>query len=520
MIKKISFLVRSPLFLSFASGLMLSLPYFHGSFWFFSWFALLPLLFALKNQNAKWAFLLAFFCGVIFWTATIYWLAYVSWLGTIILIVYLSFYFGLFGFFFSLKPAYSGSAFIFYTASVWVLLEYLRGFLFSGFPWALLGYSQSFNLPIIQIADITGVWGVSFIIVLANTAMFFALLNKKLISIKRNLGLTLALLFIITTYGIFKIYFYKKTQRSRVLKLALVQGNIPQDLKWEESFEAFILSEYLKLSTEAAKSKPHMIIWPEAAFPGIFTEKNRQKQLLSESIKNIGLPFLIGAVRKDGEDFYNSALLFSPDGKIQDYYDKIHLVPFGEYVPWRKFLPFLEVVVPIGDITPGKDFKIFSLKVPEAKKRFYQDDQRISRVHFSTLICFEDIFPYLARRFALGKTDFLVNITNDAWYKFSPASWQHLQASIFRAIETRLPLVRAANTGISAFIHPSGKMLSWVKSNDGQWIFVQGAISDEITLPINKKLSFYSRWGDLFIFLAVSFVLFFLFTKKKISVKV
>jgi apolipoprotein N-acyltransferase len=207
-------------------------------------------------------------------------------------------------------------------------------------------------------------------------------------------------------------------------------------------------------------------------------------------------------VNEEGR-YFNSALLFDKDKGIAGRYDKLHLVPFGEYIPLKKIFPFLEAIVPIGDIAAGKEYAI--LKIQNSK----------NFLNFAVLICFEDLFPELSREFVKRQADFLVNITNDAWYKEkTPAASQHLQASIFRAVENRVYLARAANTGISGFIAPSGKVICVVKDKQGKDIFVDGYETKSIILA-QKNLSFYTKFGDIFILLCFIFLIYTFGRKSK-----
>jgi apolipoprotein N-acyltransferase len=202
---------------------------------------------------------------------------------------------------------------------------------------------------------------------------------------------------------------------------------------------------------------------------------------------------VLGAVTLRNGHYYNSSLLVSDQGENLELYDKLHLVPFGEYIPLKKILGFLETVVPIGEITPGEEYKVF--KRP---------------AKFSVLICFEDLFPGLSRRFVKKGANFLVNITNDAWYKMSSAPYQHLQASVFRAVENRVFLVRSANTGVSCFIGPSGEVVSYVKDNLRQTIFNTGYDTQRIFVE-KGILSFYTARGDVFILLLFIFTVYGIF---------
>jgi apolipoprotein N-acyltransferase len=273
------------------------------------------------------------------------------------------------------------------------------------------------------------------------------------------------LLLLSLTYGCYKLYLCPVAGSLQPLKISLIQGNIPQYQKWDENFRASILERYETLTKEAAKDKPDLIIWPETSVPGIIGEEPDLLIRVLDLAKTVNTPILVGAVTsKELGVYYNSALLISADGAVTQQYDKLHLVPFGEYVPLEKYFPFLRsmIGVPIGDFTAGGESTVF--KSPE---------------RFAALICFEDIIPGLSRRFVKGGAQFLVNITNDAWFMESSAPYQHAAASVFRAIENRVPVVRAANTGLSCFIDRSGRIYD--KVSDGKKdIFVVGYKTGEI----------------------------------------
>jgi apolipoprotein N-acyltransferase len=480
--------ISQSIFLSILSGILLNLPYINGNLWIFSWIGFIPLFFALKNKTRMQAFLLSCLTGIIFWSGTAWWLVHVTLIGTILLILYLALYFGLFGL---LTSPYllSTTYYLLFIPSAWVLLEYLRSHLLTGFPWALLGYSQYLNMPVIQIADITGVWGVSFLVMIVNVTIY-SLIAYRPSLINQIKKYSLPALFLATAliYGYSQLNLTPKTGHRTPLKISIIQGNIPQDLKWERQARGFIIGRYINLTLEAAKDKPDLIIWPEASLPVVAEQEPFYYERVKDLVKEIKTPLLLGAVTLRDGRYYNSALLISRDANNLDIYDKLHLVPFGEYIPLRKILGFLETVVPIGEITPGKVYKVFD-----------------HPAKFSVLICFEDLFPALSRRFVKEGAGILVNITNDAWYKESPAPYQHLQASVLRAVENRVFLVRAANTGISCFIAPNGEIISGVRDKSGKNIFVTGYRTQAVYMG-KSALSFYTRFGDIFILLL--FILF------------
>lgn len=488
-----------PVILAILSGIILALPFCDGRLWIFAWFGFLPLLLSLKNKSALGAFRLSFLTGVIFWSLTIYWLVHVTLVGTILLVLYLALYFGIFGFLLCTIGYRLSAIDLFLTPAIWVSLEYLRAHLATGFPWALLGYSQYKNLAVIQIADITGAWGVSFLVMIVNAAIYSVVSRQSSAVSARKKHLFLAALCLIFTliYGYYKIYRTPGTEQLAPVKISVIQGNIPQELKWEAPAREFILEKYLRLSKEALADKPDLIIWPEAALPVVLEEEPlffRQVEAFSTSHK---IPLLLGAVTSSNKLYYNSAIFIAQPTAGLFRYDKLHLVPFGEYIPLKTVFPFLKTIVPIGDINRGKDYTVFKLITGGSKEP----------LKFSVLICFEDVFGRLSSGFIKEGAQLLVNITNDAWYKKTSAPYQHLQASVFRAVENRLYLVRAANTGISGFIAPSGKIISLVADKKNKNIFVDGYKTQEV-IAAKYNASFYTHHGDVFIWICSLFALY------------
>jgi apolipoprotein N-acyltransferase len=263
--------------------------------------------------------------------------------------------------------------------------------------------------------------------------------------------------------------------------VALLQGNIGQDQKWDAASRERIFAIYTALTREAAaEADVALIIGPEAATPFLFANEPHYQARLLLLTKEVGRSLLFGSPTSSWEDnqnvMYNSAFLIGPDATVLGRYDKIHLVPFGEYIPLRRLLFFLDkLVVGIGDFRSGKNYTV--MMVPQGR--------------FSVLICFEVIFPELVRHFVRNGAQFLVNITNDAWFGYSPASYQHLSMVVFRAVENRMPIVRAANTGISAVIDPTGRL---AQQTD---LFVRTWIKGQI-IPATEPATFYTRYGDIF----------------------
>ncbi|MFA4991967.1 MAG: apolipoprotein N-acyltransferase [Candidatus Omnitrophota bacterium] len=352
---------------------------------------------------------------------------------------------------------------------IWLSLEYLQSHLLTGFGWCALGYSQYKNLPLIQIADFSGVYGVSFVIMTANVVIWqvIARLRSSRSNLKKEiassalglLAMTSLILIASYAYGFFRL---NESGGENSVKVSVIQGNIPQEIKWDSFAADSILAKYSLLTNMAAMDNPDLIIWPETAFPGFLSIDVDLTDKLFSVVKGSGVPLLLGANTEENMgEYFNSAVLISDKGEILDKYDKTHLVPFGEYVPFSKKFPILRKLVlgQLGEFTPGREFKIF--------------DFAGRRPRFGVLICFEDIFSGIAKKFVKKGARFLVVITNDAWYGRSPAAYQHAACSVFRAIENRVPVVRAANTGYSCFIDSKGRIHDSVEENKAH-LFVTG----------------------------------------------
>ncbi|MDD5464792.1 MAG: apolipoprotein N-acyltransferase [Candidatus Omnitrophica bacterium] len=461
------------------AAVLLSLSFSSFNLWLFGWWAFIPLFFALENKSLRRSFITAYLFGIVFWSLTIYWLIHVTLTGQVVLILYLAVYPAIFGCVFYFSRFFSPACRLVFLPASWVLLEYIRSRLFSGFPWSLAGFSQYQNLPVIQIADITGAWGVSFLVVLVNIAAYLILRKQSRIKV---FLICASILFLSLLYG-----FYKLSSKpdlagaGKPLKVSVVQGNIPQYLKWNKQAVDFILNNYKELTAAAAQDKPGLVIWPEASVPGVFGQDDAEFKQVFSLAGRLKINLLTGAVSRFGQSYFNSALFIDSSGEPAAIYHKLHLVPFGEYIPLKSIFPFLQTIAPIGDIEPGREYTIFR-----------------QPADFGVLICFEDLFPALSRQFVKRGARFLVNITNDAWYKEGSAPYQHFAASVFRAVENHVYLARAANTGISGFIGPSGRILSIVGGAGGRKIFVTGYCSQDIYL-IPAQRTFYTRYGDIFI---------------------
>ncbi len=384
-------------------------PFLNGKFFLLSWFAFIPLFKALEGKSYVQAFLLSYFTGIAFWSITIYWLVYVTLAGQAILILYLALYLGFFGIIasFLLRREYA----VIILPSLWVMLEYLRSNLFTGFPWALTGYSQYRNLLIIQIADLSGVWGVSFLVIMFNAALYLYLKHSSFSAGRRKqiFLLVFLLLAAVCLYGYKKVNYLNSGTPigyKNPISVSVIQPSILQKEKWDIKKRPAIMGKYFGLTSLVTKESPDLIVWPEAALPAVLEDEPEFFFMLKDYVGKINLPLLFGSVTLREGFYYNSAILLSGDSRPLGRYDKLHLVPFGEYVPLRGLFKFLDSVAPIGDISRGKEYTLFG---PPGD--------------FGVLICFEDVFPYLARNFVIKGAGFLVNITNDAWFGNSPEAY-------------------------------------------------------------------------------------------------
>jgi len=392
------------------------------------------------------------FCaaGFIFYLGGLYWLYHVTVIGMIIACLYLAVYFGIFGIAISRFGILSAPV-------VWVILEYIQANVsVMGFGWLSLGYSQYKNLPLVQIADFSGVYGVSFMIMMVNVAIY-RIFKKSF----REIIIAVLVLIAVFGYGMMRI---NEGGYGNDVKISVIQGNIAQELKWDPQAQDMIIEKYTALTKMAALESVDLIVWPETSFPGFFeTDKDMTEKVLTLA-KEVKTSLLIGVNTEKDERYFNSAAFISPEGSMIDKYDKIHLVPFGEYVPFSNKFPALHKLVlgELGEFTPGNKFTIFTLHpLPSAQ------------VSFAALVCFEDIFPEISRKFVNSGAKFLVVITNDAWYGRSGAAYQHAACSVFRAIENRVPVVRCANTGYSCFIDSKGKIYDSVEEKNSH-LFITG----------------------------------------------
>jgi apolipoprotein N-acyltransferase len=476
------------------SGLMLTASFPPSPLDGMAWVALVPLLWSLKDENPGRAFKLGLVTGFAHYLTLIYWIVVVlkhygglpfviSLAVLLIFCSYLSLYPALFSYLIIRIKGFRLS--VFTVAALWVGTEYLRANFLSGFPWCLLGYSQYKHVGLIQITDLVGVYGLSFLILLSNALIYVVLFDRRSIG-KIFFRLEVPILFMMAVFVLFYGHdrLSERTTAGRYgksMRVAVIQGDIDQSVKWDPAYQEKTINIYERLTRTTHPFRPDLVVWPETALPFFFQANRELSPSIIRMAVSLGTDLIFGSPAykedKGNVEYYNRAYALSSNGRVTGFYDKVHLVPFGEYVPLKRILPFVHRLVPAaGDFASGKN--VSPLRLPD--------------VSAGILICFEAIFPALSREQTKKGAEILVNLTNDAWFGMTSAPYQHLSMAIMRSVENRRPMVRAANTGISAIISPWGEILS-----KGE-LFQEEVLMKELKWP-DVSLSFYTLHGDLFI---------------------
>lgn len=495
--------VSSRIALALLSGVMLALAFPKFDLNLLAWVGLIPLFLALEGQSLPRVFGYSLLQGLALFIGGLYWavIPLHSFAGTSLLVaigpmLLLSLVEALYS-----TVALTVAALInrrlrlpwLLTLPItWTAAEWLRSFFPVGFPWNLLGYAAYRNLSLIQFAEFTGVYGISALIVFFNAVLYTVLTGPPRTHRLKvwSLSALTAMMVGAVLFGSFRMGQLARLKPRGTLTVAMVQGDIPQSIKWDPAFRPNSFKVYVTQSQAAARHHPDVIIWPEAAaafyvqptalYPPMLADDAAYRQRLLELARQIDLPILFGAPAfgiTGGEvNSFNRAYLVSGQGQIVDYYDKIDLAPFAEYVPGREFFGYFvnKIVVGLGEFQPGRRQTLFD----------------VAGAKLGVLICYEGIFPDLARRAVKEGADVLVNITNDAWYGDSSAPYQLLAMSALRAAETHTPMVRVANTGISAVIEPDGAII------DRTRLFTRGTEIESV--PWHHVATLYTAMGDWF----------------------
>jgi apolipoprotein N-acyltransferase len=480
---------RTPIAFGALTGafLVLSLP--KPDLYPLAWIALVPLLFVIGGTKVvshvvfcSYAAGAVFFAGTCYWiteTMTIYGglsLPLAIGVGALFALTF-ALYFVLFGLGLCLAVRKFGTAGLLFAAPLWVTVELLRTLLFSGFPWMLSGYALVPYSGILQMATWTGVYGLSFVATAVNSLIAFAALQQSVKAV-------LASVVIIATAWALPVFATSTPAES--IPVRIVQTNISIDQPWKQPDSTQLLNELTALSTRES-GRPRLVVWPETPAPFYLTEDAQFRARMQSIARTLGSYFLVGYIDAVGEGPSNSAGLLSPTGDQISRYDKMHLVPFGEYVPLKRVLFFAASLTrQVGEFVPGADYTISSV-----------DGHRVS-----TIICYESIFPNLVRQFAKRGSELFVLITNDGWFGESSAPYQHLRMGVVRAVENRRYMVRNANTGISAIINPYGRI-------EAQTPLGVRTILDG-TARFRSDRTFYTQYGDVFAYANVLAVILLL----------
>ena len=483
-----NFLYISKWKLSVISGILIGLSYPPSPLGFLAWFGLVPLIHILLNSSTinsmKWSFI----SGVIVNVITVYWFGLNSGaelipaiISMVAAIIYLSAFWILFGFLCCSYHKMTGYG-ISIVPFLWVSIEYLRSFGPLSFPWINLALTQTFSLPLIQIADVTGSMGISFWIVVLNIIIYIAIISNS--SKKLILSTGALLLLVIFLLGFFRISHIHNINAENKINVSIVQPNIDPNLKWEQNFRDKIFNTMDSLHNEAIVLNPDFILWPEAALPTYLRINYSKRRSILQKVKKSNIPLLTGTPdrvkREDNQiNYYNAAMFIKPDGSTKMYY-KIHLVPFAESIPFSNYFSSLKKLnFGQANFTAGSEYTLFN----------------VDNVSFANLICYESSIPKITRKFINLGAKFITIETNDSWCGHSSGVYQHFQIAKMRAVENRTPIARSANTGISALVLPTGKVNKRIDYNK------QGIMLASI--PIKNISSFYTKYGDWFALICI-----------------
>lgn len=475
-----------------AGLLALSFPGASGPW--LAFIALVPLFITIHHAPPARSFLLCFITGFAATLGISYWINHVDWFGWVHYLVfgiYLASYWGIFGALFSLLSR-SRVPVLLAAPTLWVSLELIRSDIgILAWPWALLGHTQYLNLPLIQIASFTGAYGVSFVLLVTNVALADLLLRQReaLVPALVAAGIVAGTV----AYGIWVLSAPERGERFRV---SVIQGNIAQDIKWQKERIEEHLQKHITLTRDAVRDRPSLVVWPETSVQTYLTSDLRMYDRISRLARELSIALIVGSDERPkfgGKEFklshsLNSAYLFSAQGKLSGTYHKQRLVPFGEYLPLADALPWPERLRESAPrFVSGNEDTVLLLTGTGAED-----------IRFGVLICWEDMFPGLFRRFVDKGARFMVNITNEAWFSDTTAPYHFLAMSVFRAVENRVSVVRASNTGVSGFIDPHGRIMGRVMKG-GKDTFVAGYSTLDVQL--SSRRSVYTSCGDVFAYL-------------------
>src|SRR5262245_13159707 len=508
--------------LALLSGVLLALSFPKFGHPAFAWIALVPLLIALagwrrvpkagarvrssadelgligaEGQGAtpQRAFRLGLISGIVYFVGTTYWTGEVlQQFGgvpmalALLAMLLLALYLALFPALTALMVAYlvrgAGRRALFLAPAVWVATEYLRGYLLGGFPWVPLGNSQVTVLPVAQLASVFGVYGLSALVAFVSASLAYAALSAGRARLA-GFGTAALVVVAVAVWGVLRISDGALTREGTPLRVGLIQGNIAQEDKWNRQEARRIFTTYIAMTRDAVRRGAEFVIWPESSTPFMFEEDDVGETAVRDLARELRVPILFGSdqVDRSGEAIrlYNAAFLITPEGETGGVYRKIHLVPFGEYIPFKNLLYFVSPLVErLADFAPGMSMVMLP----------------VGSHQVNTAICYEVVYPSLIREAVLDGSQLLTTITNDGWYGYSSAPYQHFEMASMRAIEQGRYLVRAANTGISGIVDPYGRVVQ------RSAIFEQVGLVGEARVLTGRTI--YGAIGDVVAYVSIA----------------
>lgn len=481
--------------LALLSGVLLAASFPRYGHAAFAWTALAPLLIAVALEVRRTAaqarrtrvFQLGWITGFTHFSLTVSWVVevmnlhgglptVVAWLVMFLLAAYLALYPALFAVLTGRAVRRFGMAGLWLAPLIWVGTEWLRGWVGGGFPWALLGTSQAGVTPIIQLASVTGVFGVSLLLAMVSTAAAALVVDRT----RQNMvaaSAVMGVVVLVAALGTWRVITGALVTQGPVVKVGLLQGNVQQDQKWDPAFRTIILDRYLALSRQVINAGARVVVWPEASTPFFLEAEPQAAAPIRALSRETRTPMIIGTDEYErdvnGDRVYNSAVAIGDDGQSAGGYRKMQLVPFGEYVPLKSILFFVgPLVEKVSDFAPGTEATVLNA----------------SGIRTGVAICYEVVYPWIPRAFAAGGAELLTTITNDAWFGRSSAPYQHFAQASVRAVENGRFLVRAANTGISGVVDPYGRTLLATP------LFEEAAVTADVRLIQSRTI--YSYAGD------------------------
>ncbi|MEE9292309.1 MAG: apolipoprotein N-acyltransferase [Acidobacteriota bacterium] len=493
--------------LAILSGALLALSYPRFDLFPLAFIALVPLLLAVGESRFRKAFGLGLLAGGAFFAILLYWLVpvmerfgglsrFAAIASLSLLVVYLAAFIGAFAAIAAHWRRHHGPAGLLIAPIAWVALELLRARAFGGFPWGLLGYSQSENLPLLQSAALGSVYLVSLLVAACNVAITALILGTVRGARRTILAPAVILTLVLLAHLAGAVVLVRGTTAGEGVRIALVQGNVAQERKWRGGAEEEIVGDLMTMTRRAAAAGARIVLWPESSSPFSFrqpvaarggevpavVERTGFADRVVALVQELDIELIAGSVDYRVEEgrvlALNSAFRIGADGTLGPTYDKVRLVPFGEYVPFGPLLFFVNPLVEgaIAEFEPGRRYDPLPTRAGPA----------------ATVICYEAIFPRVVTRIGRGAS-FLVNITNDAWFGRSAGPYQHLAMARVRAVELRRDLARAANTGISALIDPYGRIVERTRLEESALLL--GRIHPRSGLTLCARLSDGGAWA-------------------------